>query len=90
VRRRRGRKHKTKPFPNNAYIRWLTEEYRWVVLVSTAPLIFVGEPTNIHGQTDNIGGQSRSNGMTPIFVGSLTQPTNIKLYSSVSKLMNII
>jgi hypothetical protein len=37
----------------------------------------------------NIWGWLRSNQMTHIFIGFRTQPTNIKLYLSVSKPMNL-
>jgi hypothetical protein len=64
VRRRRGREHKTESFPNNVYICRLGRSY----LSAQRP--YVAKPMNI-------GGCSRSNGTTPIFIGSRTQPTNI-------------
>jgi hypothetical protein len=67
-------------FPDPAYIRQLTDEYRWARTVRPAPHILVGsesKPTNISLYSS-------------VLVGSESKPTNISLYSSVSKPMNII
>jgi hypothetical protein len=94
-RRREERKGNAR-FPNPTYIRWL----RWVVPVSPAPHIFVGSamsPTNMcHifigdvAPPTNIWGQSKSNRIAHICIGSRPKSMNITLNSSVLEPTNII